>query len=52
MNQVEKEKQSLTPEQIIEDFDKKGLVLSIKDAEKYLDILYLLAKLIVEQNFL
>lgn len=52
MNPLEKEKRSLTPEQIIEDFDRKGIVLSIKDAEKYLDMLYLLAKLIVEQNFL
>ncbi len=52
MNLLEKEKRSLTLEQIIEDLDKKGVILSIKDAEKYLDMLYLLAKLILEQNFL
>jgi hypothetical protein len=52
MNSLQKEKRSLTPEQIIKDFNKKGIKLSIKDAEKYLDMLYLLAKLIVEKNFL
>lgn len=45
-------KRSLTPQMVIDDFRKKGVILSIKDAEKYLDMLYFFAKLIVNQNFI
>ena len=43
---------SLTPEKVIEDLGKRGITISKKDAEKYLDLLYFLSKLIVNQNFI
>lgn len=46
------EKRSLTPEKVIDDLDKRGIKVSRKDAEKYLDLLYFLGKLIVDQNFI
>ncbi len=51
MNPFTDEKRRLTPQMVIDDFSKKGVILSIKDAEKYLDLLYFLAKLVVNQNF-
>ncbi|MEJ7780845.1 MAG: hypothetical protein WKF68_14785 [Daejeonella sp.] len=52
MNPFTDIRRSLTPQMVIDDFNKKGVELSIKDAEKYLDLLYFLAKLVVNQNFI
>ncbi len=52
MNPFPDEKRSLTPQMVVDDFKKKGVILSIKDAEKYLNLLYFLAKLVVNQNFI
>lgn len=51
MERFKEEKRSLTPEKVIDDLDKRGINISKKDAEKYLDLLYFLSKLIVNQNF-
>lgn len=52
MNPPSKEKRSLTPQMIIDDFDKRGIKISEKEAEKYLNLLYFLSELIVNQNFI
>jgi len=52
MNSFTEGKRSLTPEIVIDHFKKQGVELSVKDAEKYLDVLYFLAKLVVNQNFI
>lgn len=52
MDLLNKEKRSLTPEIVIEEFRKNGINMSIKEAEEYLDLLYFFANLIVEQNLL
>lgn len=52
MNPFSEDKRSLNTQMVIEYFDKRGIKLSEKDAQQYLDLLYFLAKLIVQQNFL
>jgi len=37
---------------VITNFKKSGVELSKSDAEKYLDLLYFLAKQVVKQNFI
>lgn len=51
MENFKDEKRSLTPQMVIDDLDKRGIKISKKDAQKYLDLLYFLSKLIVNQNF-
>jgi len=51
MEKFKEEKRSLTPEMVIDDLDKRGIKISKKEAEKYLDLLYFLSKLIVNQIF-
>ena len=46
------EKRSITTEMVIAHFEKTGVKLSIKEAEKYLNLLYFLAKLVVKQHLL
>jgi hypothetical protein len=52
IDSLDKGTRSLTPQMIIDKFDKKGIKLSEKDAEKYLDLLYFLAKLVVKHHLL
>lgn len=44
-------KRNITTEKAIEILSKDGVKLSEKKAEEVLDLMYLLAKLIVNQNF-
>lgn len=41
----------VTPKQAISLLQKKGIDINEKEAEKLLDIMYFLAKLVVNQNF-
>jgi hypothetical protein len=52
VNTLDKGTRSISPQMVIENFDKQGIKLSEKDAEKYLDLLYFLAKLVVRQHLL
>jgi hypothetical protein len=45
-------KRSISISQVITHFKKSGIELSKSDAEKYLDLLYFLAKQVVKQNFI
>lgn len=45
------EKRSITPEKAVVILGKKGVKLSEKKAEEVLDLMYFLAKLIVNQSF-
>jgi hypothetical protein len=44
------EKRSLTVEKVIDFYQKRGEEISIETAEKVLNLLYFLAKLVVEQH--
>lgn len=44
-------KRNITTEKAVEIFSKNGVKLSEKKAEELLDLMYFLAKLIVNQNF-
>jgi len=46
------ETRSLTPQQVIEDFSKDGIELTYEQAMKYIDLIYYLARLVVDQNFM
>jgi hypothetical protein len=46
-----REKRNVTPKQAIEMLQKNGIVIDERKAEKLLDLMYFLAKLIVNQNF-
>lgn len=43
-------KRNITPQKAIEILDRNGVKLSEKKAEEVLDLMYFLAKLIVNQN--
>jgi hypothetical protein len=45
-------KRSISTSQVITLFKKRGVELSKSDAEKYLNLLYFLAKQVVKQNFI
>ena len=45
------EKRNISPQQAVKILEQNGLKISEKDAEKVLDLMYFLAKLIVNQNF-
>lgn len=45
------EKRNITPQQAVKILEQSGVKISEKDAEKVLDLMYFLAKLIVNQNF-
>lgn len=45
-------KRSISTSQIITHFKKRGVELSKSDAERYLNLLYFLAKQVVKQNFI
>ena len=45
------ENRNITPEQAIKILGKNGIEISEKKAEELLDLMYFLAKLIVNQNF-
>jgi len=49
---MENAKKSISSEKLIEIFKEKDIELSKEKAEDLLDLLYLLAKLVVDQNFL
>lgn len=52
MNPLIEETRNLTPQKVMEDFSKKGIDLSYEDAEKYIDLIYFFARLVVDQNFM
>jgi hypothetical protein len=45
------DKRNITPQQAVKILEQNGLKISEKDAENILDLMYFLAKLIVNQNF-
>jgi hypothetical protein len=45
-------KRSISTSHVIAHFKKRGVELSKSDAEKYLNLLYFLAKHVVKQNFI
>ena len=45
------EKRNVTPQQAVKILEQSGLKISEKEAEEILDLMYFLAKLIVNQNF-
>lgn len=45
------EKRNITPQKAVEILCKSGINISEKEAEKVLDFMYFLAKLVVDQNF-
>jgi len=44
-------KRKVTPSQVVKILEKQGIKMDEKEAEKVLEIMYFLAKLIVNQNF-
>ena len=46
-----KEKRNITPAKAVEILKRNGQQITEKEAEKVLDLMYFLAKLIVNQNF-
>ncbi len=52
MDPLIEEERSLTPQQVIEDFNKDGIELTYEQAIKYIDLIYYLARLVVDQNFM
>lgn len=50
MNNI-KEKRNIKPEKALKILSKSGLNIDKNDVEKVLDLMYFLAKLIVNQNF-
>jgi hypothetical protein len=50
MNSYNEIKRTLTPEKVVEIYQKKGEEVSMENAEKVLDLLYFLAKLVVEHH--
>jgi hypothetical protein len=52
VREFHKGKRTLNAQEVIANFAKRGIQLSEKEAEEYLDLLYFLAKLVVKQNFL
>jgi hypothetical protein len=44
-------KRKITPEKAVAILKKNGVEIDEKNAEKVLDLMYFLAKLIVDQNF-
>jgi hypothetical protein len=51
MDKELQEKRKVTPKMAMEILAKNGVVIDEKKAEKVLDLMYFLAKLIVNQNF-
>jgi len=51
MIEKQKEKRGVTPQQAVSILKKNGINVTDNDAEKILDLMYFLAKLIVNQNF-
>jgi hypothetical protein len=47
---IHEEKRSLTVEKVIDFYQKRGEEISLENAEKVLNLLYFLAKLVVEQH--
>jgi len=45
------EKRNITPQKAVEILSKSGINISEKEAEKVLNFMYFLAKLVVDQNF-
>ena len=45
------EKRNVTPKQAIDLLQKKGVEISEEEVAKILDLMYFLAKLVVDQNF-
>jgi len=45
------EKRNVTPQQAVKILEQNGLKISEKEAENILELMYFLAKLIVNQNF-
>lgn len=45
------EKRNITPKKAVEILKKNGVKITEKKAEELLDVMYFLAKLIVDQNF-
>ena len=50
MNPFNNIKRSLTPEKLVEAYRKKGEEISLENAEKVLNLLYFLAKLVVDHH--
>lgn len=46
-----KEKRNITPEKAIEILSKNGIRIDKNDAQEILELMYFIAKLIVDQNF-
>lgn len=51
MNSLIEIPRSLTPEKVMEDFRKHGVELDYEQAVQYLDLIYFLASVVVDQNF-
>ena len=45
------EKRNVTPQQAVKILEQNGLKITEKEAEEILDLMYFLAKLIVNHNF-
>ncbi|MES2650501.1 MAG: hypothetical protein V4663_02115 [Bacteroidota bacterium] len=52
MNPLIEETRSLTPFKVIEDFRAKGIEVTFEEAERYIDLIYFLARVVVDQNFI
>ena len=50
-NSTKYQKRGVTPEQAIATLKKQGVIIDEKQAEKVLEIMYFLAKLVVNQHF-
>jgi hypothetical protein len=50
MNGYSDIKRSLTPEKVVEIYQKKGEEITLENAEKVLNLLYFLAKLVVDHH--
>lgn len=42
---------NITPEKAIKTLSKNGIIINKNDAEEMLELMYFIAKLIVDQNF-
>jgi len=50
MNPYNKVKRTLTAEKVLKNYQKRGVEITLENAQKVVDILYFLAKLVVEHH--
>jgi hypothetical protein len=51
MRNILQKKRNITPEQAVKILSKNGINIDKNDAQEMLELMYFLAKLIVDQNF-